>query len=216
MFLSPAATPTKSAAAFEKIRDAIQSGELPPGTRITLTQLAADLGMSLTPVREALRLLASQGLVVYTPHVGTVVADHSWNEAEEIYRLRLVLEPLAASRACELASGTDLDALEAAQAATDRAIQEGNVHLVPDLNKAFHTQLYALARSTYLSDFIDTLWRGLPFQTMSLTDRAVHSSSEHHEVLEALHKKDPELTAALMHAHISAAAAAARQILQGG
>ena len=85
--------------AYESLRAKIPSGELPPGTALIQANLAKDLGVSMTPVREALRNLATEGLVTMSTHRGATVTQLDIDDAKEIYRIRLQLEPSAVSMA---------------------------------------------------------------------------------------------------------------------
>jgi DNA-binding GntR family transcriptional regulator len=196
-------TATKAEAAYVALRDAIRAGRLAPGQRLTLQDLADDLGMSLTPVREALRMLATQGMVEQRAHVGTVVAQFTRDRAEEIYRLRLVLEPLAARMAAEAATQADLDAFRSLMTRLRRALDESALSAVPELNAALHRRIYQAAGSTYLLDFIDRLWNGVPFQAISLTSRMHESHTEHEAIMDALARRDGTEAERVMREHIS-------------
>src|SRR5262245_28498270 len=86
---------TKTELALEVLRERIRNGELAPGERLRVDELTQELGMSATPIREALRLLQADRVVDYRPHHGIVVAELSIGKTEEVYRLRALLEPLA-------------------------------------------------------------------------------------------------------------------------
>lgn len=206
MALRRVATPTKAEAAYVALRDAIRSGELRPGQRVTLQGLAADLQMSLTPVREALRQLAAQGLVEHRANYGTVVTEYTAETAREVYRLRLVLEPLAAELAAAEATEVDLAAISTAMAELDDAVTAGRDAEIAELNAVVHRAIYEAAHSRYLLEFIDRLWHGVPFQAIVLSGRAEQSVGEHHSIFEAISARDGELARERMHAHISAGA----------
>lgn len=197
---------TKGEAAYEALRGAILSGRLQPGQRVTLQGLAGELGMSLTPVREALSQLATQGFVRQESNRGTVIAEYTRGTAEEIYRLRLTLEPLAVELAAMRAVDEDLDAMDEALDEVDAAVAEGRTGDVPALNAAFHRRIYESARSPFLLEFIDRLWNGIPLQAISLVDRQDRSSDEHHAIMDAVRRRYRKKAAKLLHAHIAGAA----------
>lgn len=197
-------TSTKAETAYVALRDAIRTARLVPGERLTLQDLAADLGMSLTPVREALRMLAAQGLVEQRTHVGTVVAQFTREQVEDVYRLRLLLEPLAAGMAAEAATEQDLGAITTCLRTLERALDAHELSSIPELNAAFHRRIYQAADSAYLLDFIDRLWNGVPFQAISLTSRAHESHAEHRAILGALTRRDVPEAERLVREHISA------------
>ena len=114
---SPVQPVSKAAAAYASLRRSIRTGELSPGQRVTLKELSELLEMSLTPVREALNRLVSEGYAVHDAHRGTFIADQSRERVEQIYRLRAVLEPMAVKLAAEMvamrgAAGADVPGAE--------------------------------------------------------------------------------------------------------
>src|SRR5436190_2563510 len=102
-----------SAAATELIREAILDGRLPPGQRLKEEELARELGISRTPVREALLILQAEGLVDAAPNRGAVVRSHDGDDLEDLYQLRALLEGHAARRAAASISDDALDSLRA-------------------------------------------------------------------------------------------------------
>jgi DNA-binding GntR family transcriptional regulator len=208
--LGPAHTPTKAEVAYTVLREAIRSGRLAPGERVTLNGLAEQLEMSLTPVREALRRLAEHGLVEQVPNRGTVIARHSAERVAEIYRLRLALEPMAAERAAGLVTDTDVREIEAALDAVDEATRaNADISTVGARNAEFHRRVYRAARSPMLEEFVARLWNALPFQAVVLENRYETSAREHRELVDALARRDPAAAREILHRHISDAAASA-------
>lgn len=194
---------TKGEAAYTALREAILDGRLEPGSRITLKQLAGDLGMSLTPVREALRLLGTQGLVDHDPHGGTLVASLTRRGVEEIYQLRRVLEPLACELAAVNATETDLQAIDAATDAFEAAVAEERFDDLPMLNALLHRRIYLAAGSTFLMEFIDRLWVRIPYQAMRLVHDHDRSATEHRAVVAAVRAREAKAAGTLMREHIS-------------
>lgn len=194
---------TKGEAAYTALREAILDGRLAPGSRVTLKALSEDLGMSLTPVREALRLLGTQGLVQHDPHHGTRIATLSRSGIEEIYELRRVLEPLACEMAARRATARDLDEIDAAVVAFDAALAEGRTDDLPMLNVALHRRIYEAAGSAYLLEFIDRLWGRIPYQAMSVVRHHERSTLEHHAVVAALRSRKARAASRLMRDHIT-------------
>ncbi|MCV7563640.1 DNA-binding transcriptional regulator, GntR family [Micrococcus luteus] len=203
MHLLKAHTATKSEVAYESIRRAIQQGQLAQGQKVTLKELSELLGMSLTPVREALKELEAHGLIVHEPNRGTFVAEYTRERAGRVYRLRKVLEPLAVELATANAHEEDIarlrDLLRDLDAAdTAQAVSHGN--------EAWHRAIYALSGDPLLQDFIGKLWAGVPFQAISLSDNLVRvreSSAEHHGILEAMANGDASAAADRMRQHIA-------------
>lgn len=177
----------------EVLRRAILSGELAASTRLVQAELAATLEVSTTPVREALRDLASEGLIRFDPHRGAVVQELSNDEVAEIYAIRLVLEPLALRQAVPRISDATLQRLRALHR---RMLDEPHAADWVDSNRAFHMSLYESAASPRLAAII----RGLQDASVmyigaSLTEVAglrERANEDHAEILAALERRDVE------------------------
>lgn len=207
-------TPTKGVAAANAIREAIQGGRLRPGDRLPLPQLAEQLDMSYTPVREGLKQLQSEGLVVYRPHHGNIVAPFNPARAAEIYLIRDLLEPAASALAAERATAAQLDEMCASLELLDAAVAAGAKDQIPKLNALFHRKIYVAAASPMLLEHIDRLWNGVPYQAISLIDHAHESSNDHAEILAAVSSRDSAAAESRMHAHIARGAVAAMSALE--
>lgn len=203
MTLKPTVVRTKSEAAYDALREAILDRRFHPGQRLILTELAAQLGMSLTPVRDALRVLAAQGLVHQDNNRGTWVAEYSAARAEEIYQLRLLLEPHAIALAAELITDEAMDEIDEILAAFDAAYESGKYADLPALNTAFHHRIYTASDSPYLLQFIDRLWNIIPYQSTSVVSHPGRSDADHHAIVDALHRRDAEGARQAMSRHIS-------------
>ncbi|HET8601490.1 MAG TPA: GntR family transcriptional regulator [Segeticoccus sp.] len=198
---------TKGEAAYAALREAILDGRLTPGSRLRLHQLADDLGMSLTPVREALGLLQTQGLVSHDPHRGARVASLSREGIEEIFQLRQVLEPLACEWAARRATDVQLADISQVMRSFDEAVDEGRYDELPSLNATLHHQIYAAAGSQYLLEFIERLWDRIPYQAMSLVREHERSTAEHRAIVAALVQRKATEAGQQMKAHITNATA---------
>ena len=165
------------------------------------------LGMSATPIREALRLLQADRLVDYRPHHGVVVTESPPEVTVEIYRIRGVLEPLAAELAVASLSREQLGQLERLHAELTAAVSSGLGKRIAERNAAWHWALYESASSTYLNDFIRRLWEGFPWRTMwALPGRAELSLREHEAMMEPIRAGDSAAAAARMREHIESGA----------
>ncbi len=201
--LAPPRHLTKTELALELLRERIRAGELAPGQRLALEELTQSLGMSATPIREALRLLQADHLVDYRPHHGVVVKESPPEATAEIYRIRSVLEPLAAELAVESLAHDRLAELERLHDALRRAVSVGRGKRIAEINAAWHWALYESAQSTYLNDFIRRLWGGFPWRTMwALPGRADQSLREHEAMMAAIRAGDSKQAAARMRDHI--------------
>ena len=194
---------TKTELALELLRERIRSGELAPGQRLAIDDLTQLLGMSATPIREALRLLQADRLIDYRPHHGVVVTKTPPEATAEIYRLRAVLEPMATERAVSNLDPEGLRELERLHTELESAVASGRGKRIADRNAAWHWALYGSANSLYLNDFIRRLWEGFPWRTMwALPGRAERSLGEHEAMMEAIRAGDGGATAALMREHV--------------
>jgi DNA-binding GntR family transcriptional regulator len=167
------------------LRDAIVTGRLKGGERLHQDGIASKLGVSRMPVREALRQLESEGLVVFTPHRRVSVADLSPDELREIYEIRIALELLALDLAVPRLSAQHLTRLGAVLDQMDRVTDPGRWL---DLNRTFHGLLYGASRRSRLCALIDSL-RGNVDRYLrifvSRVERRAHAQAEHRRILRA-------------------------------
>ena len=193
---------TKTDTAVAQIRERISSGQFLPGQRLRVEELTRELGMSPTPIREALRLLQADHLVDQRPHHGVVVSAPSPAEAAEVYRLRALLEPLATELSVRQLSPAALEELEHLHREMSRAMRGKELEVVADCNHKWHLSLYAGAESPRLNDFIRQLWGTFPWRIVVLPNRSKIRLKEHGAIMTAVRAGDAELAAALMRAHI--------------
>jgi len=194
---------TKTEAAYEALRLAIEEGRIRPGQRLRIGELQQELGVSPTPIREALRLLQADGLVDHQPHRGMVVAEYDVERVEEVYRLRAVLEPMATELAVRLASD---EAVAEMRLLHDRLMDAIGAGVRTDgagLNVAWHRSIYAASDARYLQDFITRLWNALPVQAVWTSANADASATEHRAIMDAIEQRNPKRAARLMRRHIS-------------
>lgn len=189
--------------AYERLLALIVEGELRPGERLVEGSLGTRLGMSRSPVREALKLLEQDGFVTTSQFVGARVAVLGPEEAKEVFELRIVLEALAAKRAAEYSSAQDCqelqDILDEASAAIDG---EDYADLARE-NLKFHAKVAELSRSSELQRVLNRL----SFKIEWLFHDYVHARgraacSEHTALLEAIRAHDGDLAEALARTHI--------------
>jgi DNA-binding GntR family transcriptional regulator len=205
--LSEQAIPNVRQTAHEYVRGvlrrAILNGDLTGGTRLVQAELAAMLDVSTTPVREALRDLASEGLVQFDPHRGAIVAELSVDDVHDIYEIRMVLEPVAMRQAVPNLSDTLLERLrELHQSMLDEPHSADWV----DRNRVFHMAVYETAASPRLASIIRNLqdasvmYIGASLKDKpSLRDEANH---DHAEILEALVRRDADAAVAAVVEHL--------------
>ena len=187
-------------------RDRILSGEYEPDSRLRLHQLAEETGVSLIPVREALRILEAERLVVTVPNKGARVASLSVEDMHDLYETRILLETAALRNARPLSAE---DAARLSETLTDmKAAHEADDHdTMLQLHRQFHFGLYAQTTSPWLSYLIDILWNHTErYQRLSIPFRRDGADAEHRLVFRALKKGDNEGAAKAMHTHLEATA----------
>jgi len=186
------------------VRDLILGGELTAGARLAETELADRLGVSRTPVREALGRLAAEGLVELVPNRGARVATWSRRELEGVFELRALLEPQLTERAVPRATAADADDLDDLAGRMVRTAREDLDALVP-LNRAFHDRLVALADHPALAAALAGAVRApIVLRNFHAYDApSLQRSLAHHvEIVAALRAGDPAWARAVMTAHI--------------
>ena len=191
--------------AAEALRDDLRSGRLEPGARIHLSETAAQLGMSPIPVREALRTLASEGLVVAVPNRGYRVPEVSLADLEDTYRLRMILDPLAVELAVPNLTPDELNRAEEALARLAAALRAEDWAGIRAANRDFHFVLYEAAGSPWLLRMISILWEASErYQRLSSPYRGTRASrrKEHLAILAACRAGETERAVRTMHDHL--------------
>jgi DNA-binding GntR family transcriptional regulator len=206
---------TKKDIAVDHVRDGILSGRYTAGEHLRLQDLARDLGLSITPVREALQHLQAEGLLTHFPHHGARVADLRPVEVAELYLIRLALEPLAAGLAAQHITDDDLAELRSLQAEMERLRKAGRTDDIVPVNLEIHRRIYEATGLSLLSSIIAQLWSRAPRDILSvLPGRAMESVAEHQEILEALENHDAPRATTLMRRHLEDSKASLIKYLQ--
>lgn len=188
------------------IRERVIRGQYPPGHRLTEDDLAEQYGVSRIPVREALRLLESEGFVRVKPYSGTFVAELTAQDAADLLEIRGVLEPLAAARAAETRTSDHLDELRQILADGNAALAGEDLEALAELNTRFHTVLTEASGNTSLTQIIGGLKNKITWvYSVELPRRAADSWAEHRLIINALERSDADSARALMVAHVRSA-----------
>jgi DNA-binding GntR family transcriptional regulator len=199
-----------------QLRESILSREFAPGEWIRLDALADSLGMSPIPLREALRMLASEGLMVQQPHRGYVVASASVADLQETYRLRLVLEPLAVSLAVPHLTDEDIAELGESVAAMTAAFGAGDWAAYRQHHRMFHFTIYNRSGSKWVVRFSEMLWLNAQrYQRMMMEMKGEfrRRNQEHKALLQACRARNAEEAAELMRNHLERALEAVETFL---
>ena len=189
----------------DALRQAIRDGVLPPGERLMEIPLAEELGVSRTPIREAIRILEQEGLVVMIPRRGTYVADMSLKDVTEVFELRSILEELAAELAAERITNEEIEALEQHLVEIGNYMNENNLDKVVQADILFHEILYKASRNDRLVEMINNLReQTLRFRTLSMsqTGRLAKTWDEHRQLVEAISDRDVERARQIARIHM--------------
>jgi DNA-binding GntR family transcriptional regulator len=198
-------TATVNSRVLDALRAAVVSGELAPGTLHSVQTLATQLGVSRTPVREALIKLAQQGMVRFERNRGVRVLQTSLHDLEEVFALRLLLEVPATRRACQLLDAAGRRELRRLLRGMERAAQADDEFRLWDYDRRFHKALIAASGNTRLVAFVDGLRDSVLRQGVS-TARASRSLAdivaEHEVVLVRVEAGDADGAAEAMRRHL--------------
>ena len=193
---------TKAEAVYDEVSRRILDGRLEPGSTVNQEALSAALGVSITPLREALRRLEAEGLVILEAHRNLTVAPLSAEEARELYAVRLQLDPFAAGEAAKRASADDLDHIDLLAARETEPSTQGRLAT----NRQFHRAIYRASGNRRLVELLDRLWDQTDrYRLLALQDEAHERSAEreHRAISAALRARDVERVRDLMHEHVA-------------
>jgi DNA-binding GntR family transcriptional regulator len=187
--------------AYARIKAQILDGELRPGTAISEAERADVLGMSRSPVREALQQLARDGLVEVLPKRGTFVAELTPRDVREAFELREAVETACARLAAERRTDGDIVDLVAACDAIDQA---ATVHERYEAGATFHSTVARVARSRYLHETFESSQAKIDMASRAAADTIVHHARElsHRDILDAIIASDGDRAADLMRGHL--------------
>lgn len=191
-----------------KLREEIVSGRLRPNERLVESDLAQEMKISRTPVREALKLLEARGYLSRLPSGRLIVTDHSPSQIRNLYEVREALETMALKLACQRATDEEIEQVSALHERMHQVVRERNINLFIELNSAFHNQLFAICGNeqlwsllqTYRDQYFDRRlvrvfnagdWRAMPKQ--------------HQRLLDAVRQRDQRLAEKAVHEHIKTA-----------
>jgi DNA-binding GntR family transcriptional regulator len=214
MMVLPITRQTVTHQATEALRERILRGVYADDTPLRQDALAAELGVSRIPIREALRQLEAEGLVVFNPHRGAVVSSLSVDEIDELFELRAQIESDLVRRAVVSTTGEHISRAKEILNAYEAAFRDGEVTEWGKLNWEFHSTLYAPAERPFTMAIIQRLHqqsdRYLRMQLV-LTHGELRAIDEHRAILAAVAAHDVKLACSLMRQHIIGAG---RQLVQ--
>jgi DNA-binding GntR family transcriptional regulator len=194
---------TKEEQVADFLREGVISGMFPRGSRLKQAEIAERLQLSITPVREALKLLEAEGYVTGNSYRGACVAHFDASASEEVLELRLQLESRLIRGAADRVTGQDIDELQALNAEFLRAFELGDRAAARGINYRFHRRLYSIAAMPQTLHFVQILWARYPFDLINAVEgRGKHAAAEHEEILRALLSGDLPAAMLAMRKHI--------------
>jgi len=202
---------------FESLREAIILGRLKPGERLMEIQLAEEMGVSRTPVREAIRKLELEGFVVMVPRKGAYVAGISVKDIVDVFEVRAALEGLAAGLAAERITSEEMDLLERSLLKIN-AMGGGDIDAAVEGDISFHDIIYRASRNQRLVQIITHLQEQLlRFRMTSLSQpgRVKIALDEHKKIVEAISDRNVEMAQTLATEHIENAEQSFLNALRG-
>jgi len=204
---------------YSAIEEKILSGEYKVGEQITENRLSSELGVSRTPVREALMMLELNGLIDLIPNKGATVRGISVDDLIDIYKIRIRLEGLAASLAAERIDADGIRQLEETVELSEFYISKNDCEKIKELDSTFHSCVYRQSGSRMLEKVLSELHRSIGlYRKRSLENpgRIEKSVREHREILEAIKSKDAQKADELTALHVSAALKNLLGVINGG
>jgi DNA-binding GntR family transcriptional regulator len=202
---------------FKTLREAILRGDLKPGERLMELQLAAKLGVSRTPIREAIRMLEQEGLAVTIPRRGAEVARMTLKDMEDVLEIREALDELAVQIACTRITQEQLDRLRKVKEEFELCTRGSDVKKIAQADVAFHDVIYEATGNPKLVSMLSNLREQIyRYRVEYLKDSRNYPVliREHETILEALRARDKERATAAMQEHVANQAAAVKEIIQ--
>ena len=190
---------------FEKLQQAIFSGKFKSGDRITEKEIAEELRVSRTPVREALYRLASTGLIKIIPHRGFLISRWSSREIKDVIELRIALEVFAVKLAIQRILPNEINELKILIAKMEKAVKRKDIIKASHLNSLFHDKIILASKNKELSEVTEPIKNKIyHFRIISIStpNRLEESFKEHKEILNALINEDGKLAQKLISQHI--------------
>ena len=202
---------------FQTLRAAILKGELKPGERLMELQLAAKLGVSRTPIREAIRMLEQEGLAVTIPRKGAEVAKMTEKDMEDVLLIRCSLEDLAVRLSCDKITAAELQELRIAMEDFEKKTKSDNVVEIAKADVTFHDILYKAADNPKLLLLLNNLREQMfRYRVEYLKDKNIYGRliEEHRQMYDAIMSKDKERVADYVEKHLHNQAEAVKKLIR--
>lgn len=202
---------------FQTLREAILKGELKPGERLMELQLASRLGVSRTPIREAIRMLELEGLAVTMPRKGAEVARMTEKDMEDVLQIRKALDELAVGLACDNMTEESLEQLRAALKNFEESTRSRDVKKIAQADVEFHDTIYQAADNPKLVNMLNNLREQMyRYRVEYLKNDAVYPRliEEHKKIYEGLRHKDKETVVEIVSYHVMNQELVVKNIIQ--
>lgn len=202
---------------FHTLREAILKGELKPGERLMELQLAAKLGVSRTPIREAIRMLEQEGLAVTVPRKGAEVARMTEKDMEDVLVVRAALDGLAVELACDNITAEQLGQLQNAERRFGSCIKNGDLKKIAEADVEFHEVIYRATGNTRLVTMLSNLREQMyryRVEYLKDSDNYPELLREHQAIVEGISKRDKKHVAEVMRSHVYNQAEAIKNMIR--
>ncbi len=190
---------------FQTLRSAILRGDLKPGERLMEMQLAEKLGVSRTPIREAIRMLEQEGLAIMIPRKGAEVAQMTEKDVDDVLQIRCALEELAVRLSCHNMASDDLRKLALARDRFSEMTKTENIQDIATADMNFHDIIYESSENPKLQNLMVTLREQVyRYRVEYLKDPRVYPSliAEHEQLYEAIQKQDSDKASEIIRKHL--------------
>ncbi|MEE1008723.1 MAG: GntR family transcriptional regulator [Agathobacter sp.] len=202
---------------FNTLREAILKGELQPGERLMELQLASKLGVSRTPIREAIRMLEQEGLAVTVPRKGAEVAKMTLKDMEDVLEVREALDELAAQIACKKINEEQLSKLRIVRDEFEDSLASNDIKRIAQADVRFHDVIYEATDNSKLVSLLNNLREQIyRYRVEYLKDPKNYPAliNEHNEIVKALAERNEEKVTIAMHHHVANQAIAVKSVIQ--
>ncbi|SFG62298.1 DNA-binding transcriptional regulator, GntR family [Lachnospiraceae bacterium C7] len=202
---------------FNTLREAILRGELKPGERLMELQLASRLGVSRTPIREAIRMLEQEGLAVTTPRKGAEVARMTEKDMQDVLVIREALDELAARIACKKITDDQLERLKKIKKDFVDCLETGNIKVIAQKDMDFHDAIYEATDNPKLVTLVSNLREQMYRYRVEYIKNSCNYPTlirEHNAIVDGLEARDESKLAVAMHNHIKNQATAVTEVIR--
>ncbi|MBQ2706447.1 MAG: GntR family transcriptional regulator [Agathobacter sp.] len=201
---------------FNTLREAILRGDLKPGERLMEIQLASQLGVSRTPIREAIRMLEQEGLAVTMPRKGAEVAKMTLKGMEDVLEIRAALDELACQLACERMTEEQLSRLEDKKVIFEKSLQTGNVKVIAEADVNFHDVIYDATGNPKLVNMLNNLREQIyryRIEYLKNADNYPILIKEHEAIYQSLYNRNKDDAKEAIAIHVENQAIAVKEVI---